>query len=568
MTNLLRAGLAALVLLTLVLLVNAGVFGANWRWDDTQILLHSHQYSFWQDFTRPEVWQQFSPANLTPWLIFSFEVDIILFGLTPGAFYLHQLLAIAAAALMLFLCLQLWCRPIFAAAGAVMFVIGLPTMLVAEQLMTRHYIEGLVFALIAVYAFVLYVRSGRVWLCLLALLMYVLAISAKEIYVPLPALLLLVPDADWRRRLKASIPFFVLTGLYALWRGYMLNSFSGGYVDSSEYLTSAFVGDVISSFATFPALLTGAAWPVFVVLVAGLWLIYIVGQKRFPWRALLVVALVLLPLVPLVRSPGIVLADRYLLLPWVMLSFSLAWCADRVAASLDWKNLNAASLGLQPWHSKTALAAAPWLVLPLIGWLTLMHALPVRQTVASVGTEFDVQADFLWRNEDTRAFVPSGNVLPAYWFVEGLATLKERISGQGSPLPVVDDVYLAEHDVSLLFTYDAACQCMRDISADVPARLAAYEQRLRPLAPLSLQYSYQQGYFSWQFGPWQEGSYHVVSDTLGVLPLPSAGQLRVTLADNAPFYLRYTSPEGWITYSQLNHVVRDAAAVEWSRNRN
>ena len=167
MTNLLKAGLGLLLMLALVLLVNAGVIGANWRWDDSQILLHSHQYSFWQDFTRPEVWQQFSPANLTPWLIFSFEVDMILFGLNPTLFYLHQLLAIAAAAFMLYSCLRLWCLPVFAAAGAALFVLGLPTMLVAEQLMTRHYIEGLVFALVAVYAFVLYLRTAKLWTCLL-----------------------------------------------------------------------------------------------------------------------------------------------------------------------------------------------------------------------------------------------------------------------------------------------------------------------------------------------------------------------------------------------------------------
>ncbi len=566
MTNLQRAGLAALLLLALVLLVNVGVFGAGWRWDDTQILLHSHRYSFWQDFVQPQVWQQLSPANLTPWLIFSFEIDVILFGLTPTAFYLHQLIAIVAAAFMLFMCVGLWCRPICAAAAAVLFVIGLPTMLVAEQLMTRHYIEGLVFALIAVYSFVLYLRTGKLWLCLIALLMYGLAVSAKEIYVPLPALLLLLPDGNWRRRMKASAPFFAMTLLYALWRGYMLGTFSGGYVDSSEYLSTAFIGDVVESFLMFPALLSGKLWPVFVFLVTALWLAYCVRQQRFPWRAILIAALVLLPLVPLVRSPGILLADRYLLLPWVMLSFSLAWCADRVASSLEWQKLNAASLGLRPWHGRTAIGAAPWVVLPLIAVLTLTHATPVRQSVATVGTEFDVQADFLWHGDETRAFVPSNNVLPAYWFVMGLTTLKQRISGAGSPLPVVDDIYLAAQDVALLYTYDVNCKCMRDISGDIPTRLVSYEQRLRPEAPLSLEYHYQQGYFNWQFGPWQEGSYHAVSDILGVLPLPPAGQLRVTLEDNAPFYLRYTSPEGWITYSELNRVVRDGPAVEWSRN--
>lgn len=568
MTYLLKMALAALVLLVLTLVVNAGVFDANWRWDDTQILLHSHQYSFWQDFTRPDVWQQFSPANLTPWLIFSFEVDMILFGLTPAAFYLHQLLAIAAAGLLLFMCLNLWCRAVFALAGSVLFVVGLPTMLVAEQLMTRHYVEGLVFALAALYGYVMYLRTDRKGVLALALLMYVLAVTAKEIYVPLPALLLLVPDGNWGARLKASLPFFAVTALYALWRGYMLGSYSGGYVESSEYLTFAFVGDVLASFVRFPALLTGLGWPVVVLLFLGLWGAYMARQRRVPWRALLVAALVLLPLVPLVRSPGIVLADRYLLLPWVILCFALAWCVDKVIVVRNKAAASNKKAAAAPDATPVPVMMLAGTAIPIMLVITVLHALPVRQALATVGTEFDVQGQFLWQNEDTHAFVPSGNVLPAFWFVTGLRDLKARISGQGSPLPMVDDIYLAQQPDTRLFTYDVNCQCMRDVTGAIPERLARYRERLRADADLSLSYRYQQGYFSWQFGPWQDGSYHVVSDTLGVLPLPPAGQLRVTLADNAPFYLRYTSPEGWMTYSQLNRVVRDGAAVEWSRNQN
>lgn len=568
MTYLLKTALAALVLLVLTLVVNAGVFDANWRWDDTQILLHSHQYSFWQDFTGPDVWQQFSPANLTPWLIFSFEIDMILFGLTPAAFYLHQLLAIAAAGLLLFLCLNLWCRAVFALAGSALFVVGLPSMLVAEQLMTRHYVEGLVFALAALYGFVIYLRTGRKGVLALALLMYVLAVTAKEIYVPLPALLLLVPDGDWVRRIKASLPFFVVTALYALWRGYMLGSYSGGYVDSSEYLTFAFVGEVLTSFVRFPALLTGLGWPVLVLLFLGLWAAYLARHRHLPWRALLVAALVLLPLVPLVRSPGIVLADRYLLLPWVILCFSQAWCVDKVIVVRNKAAASNKKAATAPDATPVPVMMLAGTAIPIVLVITVLHALPVRQTLATVGTEFDVQGQFLWQNEGTHAFVPSGNVLPAFWFVTGLRDLKARISGQGSPLPMVDDIYLTQQPDTRLFTYDVNCQCMRDVTGAIPERLARYRERLRADADLSLSYRYQQGYFSWQFGPWQDGSYHVVSDTLGVLPLPPAGQLRVTLADNASFYLRYTSPEGWMTYSQLNRVVQDGAAVEWSRNQN
>jgi hypothetical protein len=433
--------------------------------------------------------------------------------------------------------------------------------------MTRHYVEGLVFALAALYGFVVYLRTERQGALVLALLMYVLAVTAKEIYVPLPALLLLVPDGSWGRRIKASLPFFAVTVCYALWRGYMLGSYSGGYVDSSEYLSFAFVGEVLASFIRFPALLTGLGWPVLVLLFLGLTGIYLARQRRVPWRALLIAALVLLPLVPLVRSPGIVLADRYLLLPWVMLCFALVWCVDRIIVVSN----KAATSAKDTSATDSSATSMPAMVLagtalPIILAITVLHALPVRQALATVGTEFDVQAQFLWQNEDTHAFVPSGNVLPAFWFVTGLRDLKTRISGQGSPLPVVDDLYLAQQPDTRLFTYDVNCQCMREVTGAIPERLAQHRQRLRPDADLSLSYRYQQGYFSWQFGPWQEGSYHVVSDTLGVLPLPPAGQLRVTLADNAPFYLRYTSPEGWITYSELNRVVRDGAAVEWSRN--
>lgn len=90
--------LAAAFLLALAVLLNMGVLSAGWRWDDPSILLHAHQFSIIQDVLDPAVWQQFSPANLTPLLILSLEIDLILAGLSPWFFYLHQLMLLAAAA--------------------------------------------------------------------------------------------------------------------------------------------------------------------------------------------------------------------------------------------------------------------------------------------------------------------------------------------------------------------------------------------------------------------------------------------------------------------------------------
>lgn len=563
MTDLKRMALVGLALLAWVGLLNAGVLAAGWRWDDTQILLHAHQYSIWQDFLVPQIWQQFSPANLTPWLIFSFEVDMALFGLNPTFFYIHQLLAIWAAGCLMYLCLTLWCRPLFAVGGALLFLSGLPVMLVAEQLMTRHYIEGLVFSLMALYAFVMHLRYNSRVALLFALLMYVLAVSAKEIYVPLPAVLLVLPASQWRARLRAAAPFFLVTAIYALWRSFMLDSVSGGYVDSSEYLSVGFVSDVLQAFMRFPALLAGSAAWVLVLVLMVLWggcLFQSLKQGKVPWLALVIAAAVLLPLAPLVRSPGITLADRYLLLPWAVVSFSMAWCASRLAGVVNVRSPVAGD----------AIRALPFLaiplVIPLVIVMTLLHAFPVRQAVAASGKEFDVQAVFLWNHDNSVAYLPSHHALNAFWFATGLQTLKQRITGLSSPVAVVDEMYLTQVDVDRLFTYQSDCQCMQDVTGQIAELRAQFFDRTRESEPLSLTYSYQQGYFAWQFGPWQEGSYHVVSDRLGVLPLPASGRLRVTLEDNVPFYLRYTSAQGWVTYSALQRVVHDSPDVNWSRN--
>lgn len=542
---------AAAFLLLLTILLNAGVLSAGWRWDDPSILLHAHQFSIVQDVLDPAVWQQFSPANLTPLLILSLEVDLILAGLSPWFFYLHQLLLLAAAALMLFTLLRLWCDTRFALAGAVLFLCGLPVMTVAEQLMTRHYAEGLVLTLLSIYGFVRYLRTNSIAVLLLAVLAYALAVTAKEVYVPLPALLLCLPESGWRKRIRASAPFFGVLLVYALWRSWMLPSVTGGYVDSASYFSAAFIQQVMATFLSFPRLLSGAAWPLWVALYLGLLGFYLwkkrtaTSQPVWPLFSLLVAALVLLPLAPLVQAPGIAQADRYLFAMWAALSFSMAFFAGRLADR----------------------RSSPWLLagLGVLAVVSLMHALPARQAMASVGQSFDVQGEFVWQNNDSVAYQPSAEVLPALWFVSGLTELKSRISGESSPVVVVDDIYLTLAGNKPLFAYDAQCQCMQDESASADVRRQQLLASLRPMAPLRVQFEYQQRTVSWQFGPYTDGSYQLVSGQIGVIPAPPVGQMRALLAEGAEFYVRYQSPEGWQSYSDRFLINHDGPAIDWVR---
>jgi hypothetical protein len=537
------------VLLAFALLLHFGVLAGQWRWDDPQILLHLHQYSILEDLSRPEVWQQFSPANLTPWLLFSFEVDLLLFGLRPGLFYLHQLLALCAAALAMYLCMLHWMRREFAFYGVLLFLVGAPVFLILEQLMTRHYIEGLVFCLLAIYFFTLHLRQRRSSYLLLSVGLYVLALTAKEIYAPLLFLLAFLPEGDIRRRLQALIPFALVAILYTLWRGFMLGTLSGGYVESTEYFSLAYLSEIIRSFSHFPELLFGRFWPVptlLYILLAGS---YALLARSWLPICILVALLILLPLAPLVRSPGILSPDRYLLLFWLALCFSVAFFADQLQM-------------LFSGMDRVAPIVAIYLATPLLLAISWYHANETQRTVATIAAEFDAQGKFIWTSDDSTAFIPSGHILSSFWFVRGLIDFKRRLGvGSSSPVPIVDAIYL-EQNTGALFSYTTNCDCMSDISESIPARIAAHAAGLDDQAPLSLRYAYQEGIFSWQFGPYQTGSYHVVSD---VIPAPPSGRLRVTLAENAPFYLRYTSPEGRVSYSAVQHIQHNAPEANWDR---
>jgi len=462
------------------------------------------------------------------------------------------LLALAAAAIALYLCMTLWLRRDFAFFGAILFLLGAPSQLVTEQLMTRHYIEGLLFCLLSLYLFVRYLRTGSKSLLAISAVFYGLAITAKEIYVPLVLLLPFLPESVWRQRLRAALPFIIIAAAYTAWRVYMLGTLSGGYVESSEYLNSAFIMDVMQSFANFPELLLGGLWPVAGIIYLLMLGFYAVLARSWLAVVLLTAALVLIPLVPLVSSPGINSPDRYLLLLWVVLSFSVAFFAERLikmCTDLD----------------RAAPIVLVYAALPVLLMISLVHGMGARQSVAAVAEEFDVQAQFIWAEDAATAFVPSATLLPSFWFFTGLQDLKARLLTQTSPRPVVDAIYL-DSSVTELWALDRECMCMRDISASIPQKIAAHQQHLAAQAPLALNFDYRNGYFSWQFGPYDTGVYHVVSDVIGVIPAPAAGRLRVTLPDNAPFYLRHTSAEGWMTYSTLQRIRPDAAAVNWLRD--
>ncbi len=113
--------------------------------------------------------------------------------------------------------------------------------------------------------------------------------------------------------------------------------------------------------------------------------------------------------------------------------------------------------------------------------------------------------------------------------------------------------------------YNEACQCMRDSEKKINTLLTEWRENEREDAPLTLSYKYVNNTFSWSFGPYGDGTYHIISNTLGITEVPRAGSQRVNLDLYEYFILRYTSPEGWTTHSTSQTIHESAEEKLWER---
>src|SRR5258708_15211819 len=104
-----------------------------------------------------------------------------------------------------------------AAVGLIPCLAG-PALSVIPVLMLRHYIGGALLAMVATILFVRAIRAESTSMAVASAIVYFLAAGTKEIYVPLPALLLVIPEGTWRQRIRMLIPLALAGLLSAVWR--------------------------------------------------------------------------------------------------------------------------------------------------------------------------------------------------------------------------------------------------------------------------------------------------------------------------------------------------------------
>jgi len=545
--------LISCVLLTFLLYGSA--LTGWWCCDDPQILKHALRYAPWEYFAVPEAWRQLIPYSLTPWLSFTYDFDNTLFGSHPAGYYAHNLLMIAFCAHMVYLIARQWVDHWHALGGAMLLLAGSPIMTASYQLMVRHYIEGLFFYLVALWLIIRGLRAeNRRWMWL-AGAAFAIAVTAKEIYVPLGIVPFLLPLGSFKQRFKTAWPLLLVMVVYVPWRWYMLGDVVGGYTPATE-LGRGDVAAAVAQFAKVPELLLMWPW----LGGAGLLLLValLVKRKCNGWALLLLpllLVLLLVPLVPLARQPGIGAgSDRYFIALWAALALGAAVVSGLVATGRG--------IGIRLFSSAVVV------VLIISAWC---HARQVQSAMIPWLKEQSVQGRALVMAEEQDVIYLTPAVAP--WYISGIIDLRRELGRhmQTPPRTASDEIDLNESLLTdrRVVRYDHATQKMVDMTPQIPQQQEGWRKKVRP-APLAvtMEFNAVTKIMQWQLGPYESGNYTMLPDC-GRQPLPAKGTLRMENPIlNVSYRFRYDSPDGWIAYTPPLRFVSDGAhhyRLHWQR---
>lgn len=513
-----------------------------WCCDDTQILRHATQYSVTEYFLVPEAWRALSPNNLTPWLTLSYNIDHALFGFNPKWFYAHNLTAIVLCASLIYFIARQWVETWDAAAGAGLFLAGAPVAEASQILMIRHYIEGLLFYLLALMMFTQGMQKKRASYGGCAGIAFAIAASAKEVYLPLGFVPLLLPLHNFRQRLNIAWPFLVVMLLYVPWRWYMLGEAIGGYTPVAELSWSSVV-PLLAEFTKIPKLLWNPLGIGLGILGLAATIVLVWGERR-GWILLLLVAvllLLLLPLVPLASFPGLGGgSERYLIAMWATLALGISVALGQ--ASRDW-----------PWWTRWV----PLMVITAVIALAWGKSRNMLDNLALLHAEYRAHGMALASQSAQTIVFTTPGVVP--WYSQGMITLRPAMGRvEQAPLVVADESELTSLDLRgrRVLRYNPTSRTMEDITENIADILAQWRGRLLSIPlTVAIEYSYTSQIVHWKLDPSEAGHYTFLPIGGGQVPIPSQGALRIDKPLSGCFRYRYDAPGGGLAYTALLSLV-------------
>jgi len=546
------------LLIIVILMRYYTVLDSFWLADDTQILKYVITHRPWEYFFSSTAFKESGSLSFTPWVCLSFEVDWNIFGLRPSGFYLHHLTALCLVAVCCYITLRLWFSSAWSLFGGVVFAISSPFAEFAQFLMVRHYAEGLIFALLALYCFVVGIRNDKLPLSIFGALLYLLACSAKEIYAPLVFFVVILPEAKWKKRLLHAMPFFCAATFYVFWRWHMLGMLTGGYglplvwpqdaVLLPQRIADAMGGAADNRMSWWRCFIGASSLVSVIVLfkVNKKRLFYIIGCSP----------LVLLPIIPV--SP--IMSTRYV---WLL---TFCWIVVNIVVFNDillkLKGRLFAKVAVYCWS--------------LILLFSFFYASSIyMEYLKSTADRHKVEGIFFLQT-GTMSDLLVNPTAPA-WYYEGLTWLRKQVLHlpEGPALNFDPNLFclkvISYEKYKNIWRYNVPTKTLISYSGEnyFNSNCKDITERVRLEAPLSLSIKYEKSTLGWEFGPYKNGSYDLVFGPGGesIRQMPNNGRRFVGLNEDVRFRLRYSSPEGWRTYSPLLvlSIADDKGSIDWKR---
>jgi hypothetical protein len=545
---------AALVLALVTAALYRKIIRLWWTYDDPFHLRRVKVYDTLALFFDVPLWHGIPARVFTPLLLASMRADYLLFGLDGRAFYIHQLIAFTLIPVTLYFLLRLWLTRAWAFAASLLVIMGPPMIQIAQQLMLRHYVEGLPIAFGSAALAVLAFRRDDRRFSIASALLYLIAVSAKEVFVPLPFLLAIIPEPVSTRGARAShpleasrgrgaraplgglwirlrhlVPHGVVVILYTIWRTVMLGHGVRPYgwtIRAADWppLLLRVPYKVLRQFVA-----TGGAAGVVMVVALLACIALAVIRLRGAWLvAAMAAGAAVLPIVPLAVDMKV----RFGLMSWIVAVIGAAFvsrAAPRIAPALF------------------AVLLISALIVQRHEWATTYR--DMRRMSDEARVIVDLGENDIVREPLTPP--PTMDELIALYGAKGRALYDDRRICDGS-LPI-----------RRIFTYDPGMHIVREVQhSDFDAAC-----RELKVMPLTVDLNVEDGVLFWNLGPYRDGQYSfVLRDGFQAFDVRPRLGYRLENVPLLPLIVRYRSPQGWTTYSpELRVSFEHPAPIHWER---
>ncbi len=547
----------ALVAVGLVFALYGDSLASRWSYDDTIILSTTITRAPFRYLTVPEAWQAFNWRGFYPLYLVSFDLEYRVFGLSPVAFRVYQLALAASAAFLLGRLLRrLGCDGTTARAAMAVFLLGPAVGTVAEQMMTRCFLEGTGLLLASAWALAAALSREPPPLPWAAAGLWLLAALEKEVFVPF-----LLPFALFAlmRAVKTLVPWCVAAAAYVSYRLYLAPYGVRVYdVDAlSPHSLLAHASQLAHRLAAaiFPAASPGGA-----LLLLGLLSTAAVLSPRSVRAWALVAATAAASLGPVLLVSE-VLSERHVLVIWIAL---VCWLAVGVAGRLHG--------GARAWSTLAAAA----LLLALSSFLLLWN----RAHWAGLRSDaewYDDVGRLLFETAGSKDVVVSDPASVHYPFVAGLDVLRER-NGDGAEIPffITDEAALCRMKFAPGTQFwDVRGKRIR-LTPGLPARIGRETcPRIHTDGPLAVRLRKRGGLLEWELGPYPSGTYSLVflepdkrfGGPVIRYGIPRKGGVWIHEEDRSTaFYISHVGEDGGIVQSpDLRLRLRGDSEIRWER---